>query len=341
MTIKFEKKINESTFLDPGNNFQPKTIKIEIRFDPLTGQISRIFPLRQLILHRHDWTPYVEESKQKFCPFCPAVLEKVTPKFPEDIAPEGRIKVGDAVTVPNINPYEKYASVVVMSSRHYIPMEEIETTLMVDSFQAGLEYLRRAAAVDPAGASYASINWNYMPYAGGSLIHPHLQVLAGSQPSTYDNRLIKASVNYFKQHKSNYWEDLVDKEINNGKRYIGKTGNAHWLSVFAPRHVGDVIGIILGKQTIDDLSGQDLADFASGFKKVIDYYNRCNIVSFNAALYFAHREDIGFTVHARIVGRFTIFPLVGSDITHMQILHDDPWTVVLPEIIAGDLKNDF
>jgi len=341
MPVKFIKTVNKSTFLDPANNFAPKTVNTEVRYDPLTGQISRIFPFRKLILHRHDWTPFVEESKQKFCPFCPAVVEKVTPKFPADIAPEGRIRVGDALAIPNLNPYEKHAAVVIMSSRHYIPMEEVDVRLMVDSFRAGLEYLQRSAGADPDGARYASVNWNYMPYAGGSLIHPHLQVLAGARPCTYDRHLINASVEYFKSYNSNYWTDLIDAEIKHGERYLGKTGRVHWLSTFAPRHVGDITGIIPDKQTVDDLNDSDLTDLAGGFKKIIDYYSRCNIVSFNAALYFARREDTGFTVHARIVGRFTIFPLVGSDITHMQILHDDPWTVILPETIAGELRALF
>lgn len=339
MPVIFSRTKNESVFLDPRNNFEPKTVASEIRRDPLTGQVSRIFPFRKLILHRHDWTPFVEESKQKFCPFCPEVMEKVTPKFTAAISAEGRIRVGDAVAVPNLNPYDKHAAVVIMSPRHYISMDEIDVQLMVDSFRAGLTYLERAAAADPAGARYGSINWNYMPYAGGSLIHPHLQILAGPEPCTLDKTLIMASARYARNNNSNYWTDLVETEKARGDRYIGKTGRAYWLCAYAPRHVGDVIGIIPGKKTIEDMTDQDLADLATGLKKVIDYYNRCNIVSFNTALYFARSEDEGFTAHARIVGRFTIFPLVGSDNTHMQVLHDDPWTVILPEVMARDIKT--
>jgi len=339
--VKFIKTLNESVFLDPQQNFAPKTVVSEIRRDPLTGQVSRVFPFRQLTLHRHDWTPFVEESKQKFCPFCPDVMEKVTPKFPPEISAEGRIKVGEAVAIPNLNPYEKHAAVVIMSVNHYIPMEEIDVGMMTDSFRAGLTYLQKTAAADPEGARYGSINWNYMPYAGGSLIHPHLQVLAGAEPCTYDKKLINASTAYYQTHNRSYWMDLIEAEKNIGERYIGQTGRAYWLSSFAPRHVGDVIGIIPGKQTIDDFTDEDLSDLAAGLKRVIDYYNRSNIVSFNAALYLADRKDTGFTAHVRIVGRFTIFPLVGSDITHMQIMHDDPWTVILPETVAAELKEHF
>ncbi|TYO97774.1 hypothetical protein [Desulfallas thermosapovorans] len=341
MSIQFIKTLNESTFLDPMNNFAPKTVVSEIRYDPLTGQISRIFPFRKFILHRHDWTPFVEESKQKFCPFCPGILDKATPKFPVNIAPEGRIRMGNATVIPNLNPYEKYASLVVMSSQHYIPMEEIDVNLIANSFRAGLNYLQRVIATDPEEARYLSIGWNYMPYAGGSLIHPHLQVLAGKEPSNYDKQLIRASENYLTKHKSNYWTDLINSEINNGDRYVGQTGQVHWLCAFAPRHIGDVMGILPGKQTIVDITDDDLNDLAAGLCKVIRYYNQNNIVSFNAALFFTSNENKGFAIHVRIVGRFTIFPLVGSDITHMQIMHDDPWTVLLPETIAQELKKAF
>ncbi|MBF7083328.1 hypothetical protein IT084_10120 [Desulfallas sp. Bu1-1] len=341
MFVNFIKITKESVFLDPRNNFESQTVTIEIRRDPLTERVSRIFPFRKLVLHRHDWTPFVEESKQKFCPFCPEVVEKVTPKFIEAIAPDGRIKVGDAMAIPNLNPYEKHASVVIMSPRHYIPMDEINVQTMVDSFRAGLTYLQRVTAADPAEGSYPSINWNYMPYAGGSIIHPHLQVLTGPEPTTFNRQLINASTEYFMRCNQNYWTDLIYAEIDRGERYIGKTGDVHWISAFAPRHVGEVIGILPGKQTIDDITDQDLVDLAGGLQKIIHYYDRNNLPSFNAALYFARREDRGFTVHVRIVGRFTIFPLVGSDITHMQVLHDDPWTVILPELIAQELKDVF
>ena len=339
MAIIFSRIKNETIYLDPRKGFEPQTVTSETRRDPLTGQISRIFPFRNLTLHRHDWTPFVEESLQKFCPFCPEVMEQVTPKFPAPITAAGRIRIGDAVAIPNLNPYDKHAAVVIMTDRHYVPMNEIDIQLITDSFRAGLIYLQRAAAVDPDGARYCSINWNYMPYSGGSLIHPHLQVIAGPEPCTFDHRMITASAMYTRNNKSNYWTDLVETEAVSDQRYIGKTGRLHWLCAFAPRHVGEVLGIMPGRRTIDDITDQDLAEMSAGLINVIKYYERCNIASFNTALYLARREDEGFTAHVRIVGRFTIFPLAGSDITHMQILHDDPWTVIVPEVMAEDIKK--
>ena len=340
MSIKFVKRVNQSSFLDPMSDFALKTVASEIRYDPLTGRISRVFPFRKFALPKHDWMPFVEQSKQR-CPFCPEVLAKVTPKFPADIAPEGRIKIDDVTVIPNLNPYDKYASLVVMSSRHYIPPEEIDAKLIVNSFRAGLDYLQRVTAIDPDESRYVSINWNYMPYSGGSIIHPHLQVLAGKEPSNYDKQLIAASDDYFAACKSGFWIDLINSELKSGERYLGRTGRVHWLCAFAPRHIGDVIGILPDKRTIFDVTDDDLGDLAAGLCKVIRYYDQSNFPSFNAALYFANTENEGFTVHARIMGRFTIFPLVGSDFCHMQILHDDPWTVMLPEVVTEELKPAF
>ena len=340
MSVKFTKIVNQSSFLDPASDFALKTVESEIRYDPLTGRISRVFPFRKFALPKHDWMPFVEGSRQK-CPFCPEVLDKVTPKFPADIAPEGRIKRGDVTVIPNLNPYDKYAALVVMSSRHYIPIEEIEPKFIVDSFRAGLDYLQRITALDPDESRHVSINWNYMPYAGGSIIHPHLQILAGKEFPNYDKQMLAASDDYLAATKSNFWLDLIDTEIKNGDRYLGQIGSVHWLCAFAPRHIGDVIGILLDKRTIFDVSDNDLNDLAAGLCKVIRYYEQSNFPSFNAALYFANTENRGFTIHARISGRFTIFPLVGSDISHMQIMHDDPWTVILPEVVAEALKPDF
>jgi len=339
MTVEFRREFNESSFIDPKKG--EKVVTSEVRYDPLTGHISRIFPFRRLIPHRHDWEPFVEKSRQQFCPFCPDSLDKATPRFLPDFWPEGHIRVGNATVVPNLHPYEKYTSVVVMCREHYVSMGDIYPSMIVESFQAALEYLKAAQKYDATGAKYCSINWNYMPYAGGSMIHPHLQVLAGPKPCTYDEKMYLAAREYFTKTGQNFFTQIVDAEQKNDERYLGQTGQVHWMSTFAPRHVADVTGILPGKATIWEVKETDLEQVAAGIVKVAHYYDRINMPSFNAVMYFGMQNDESFYVNIRMVGRFTIFPLVGSDITHMQVLHDDPWTVLLPEKLAGDLKPDF
>ncbi|MCL6478340.1 MAG: hypothetical protein K6T65_07975 [Peptococcaceae bacterium] len=338
--IEFRKVVSKSRFYDPTKNFELNEVNSEKRYDPLTGEMVRLFPFRNMALPRHDWTPFVEESKQRFCPFCPGIIDQAAPRFTEDFIPEGRLKVGESVLLPNLNPYETHSAVVVMTPQHYLSMPDISTGVMRDSMQVGLDYLKVVAEKDPANARYSSINWNYMPYSGGSLIHPHLQVISGSEPCNLDRNMINSAAAYFEKNGSVYWYDLVEAE-KSGERYLGNTGQIDWLAAFAPLALGDVVAVVRGCSTIHDITSEHLEELALGFQKVIKYYDSVNLPAFNMALYFAGREDKGFCCTARMIGRFTLFPLVGSDVSNMQMLHHDFWTLYLPEDMAGELKGYF
>lgn len=340
MKVNFKKDVLSATFHDPRNNFEITTTCCEIRYDPLTGRLSRIFPSKTLKLSRYDWNPAVDHSRRQACPFCPENLERSTPRFTGDFVPGGRIRLGRAVVVPNLSAYESYNGVVVMSPDHYLGMGEITSGALGESLAAGLEFLARASAADPDNARYGSVNWNYMPLAGGSLVHPHLQVVAGRKPSTYAGLLIGKSAAYRRKNGSVFWSDLLEAE-EGGPRFLGRTGRVAWLATFAPLGLGDVTAVIPGKAAPGDLGEGDVRDVASGMLKVIGYYDSVNIPAFNSALYLARREDRGFWATLRMVGRFTIHPLGGSDISYIQYLLGDPWTFRLPEEMAAELKKNF
>ena len=339
--VELRTRISETTYHDPTRDFSLHQSAVEIRYDPLTGQLVRIFPMRRLSFDRFDWAPVVEESKHMFCPFCPAKMERVTPRFPDSFVIGGRLKVGQAVVIPNLHPYELHTGVVIMSSEHYVPVEQLTIDFMYDSFMAGVTYLKRCAEVDPQGALYGSVNWNYMPFSGGSLIHPHLQVLTGPEPSNYDGMVINGARAYLKQTGSIFWADLAATELAENRRYLGRVGDSHWLATFAPRALADVTAIFPNRVTPGDMTEQGIRELVLGLSKVIGYYNSINIPSFNVSLYFGNSRDEGFWTVARIVGRFTIFPKIGTDVSHMQTLHGDQWTIYNPEDLAVELKGWF
>lgn len=339
--INFLKKVNKTRYYDPTKNFELSEVDSEKRYDPLTGKMVRIFPFRKIGFPKHDWTPFVEESRKRFCPFCPEVIEKTTPRFPEELIAEGRLKVGEAVLVPNLHPFETHTGVVVMTQRHYLSMDDISPEIISDSIEAGLRYLSIIGEKDPENARFSSVNWNYMPYAGGSLIHPHMQVISGADPSCLDGEMARSAAVYFDSHGRNYWQDLVEAEKKEGLRYIGSTGGVQWLATFAPLGMGDVTAVIPDCPSFRDVTNEQLAQLTRGIKNVISYYSSVNIPAFNMAMYFAGKEDKGFTCTVRLVGRYTLFPLVGSDVSHMQMLHHDPWTLHLPELMAEGLKSFF
>jgi len=336
--LQFTKYIYYAEYLDPANQFQATKIPFEIRYDPLTGRSTRIFPIRKFKLPAYNWKSVVQKSRNNFCPFCPDTLKKATPRFPEKFVPGGRLKTGEATVVPNLFPYELYTGIVIISQKHYIPLIDFSVSLLVDGFKASLNFIKRARKFDPENIVFTSINWNYMPPAGASIVHPHLQTLAGPRPSNRQQLLYNASREYLNRYKSVFWHDLVKHEKKDGKRYLAQTGNLHWLTAFAPRSVVDVIVVFEKCTTIDDIDEQVLKDFARGLLGFFKYIYSIDVPSFNLSIFPSLRSIPGYWINARIVGRFNLPPLEGSEINYLQMLHDNHWAVRAPEDVAFELR---
>ncbi len=134
-----------------------------------------------------------------------------------------------------------------MGSRHYIPMTEITSDRIVKSFNLAFEFFRRVQAVGHPEAVYHLINWNYMPPAGSSLIHPHLQVFSTSSAPNLMRQELEAGQTYLDTKGTNFWEDLVAHEKTDGQRYLGTIGRTNWLTAYAPMGVaGDVLAVVAG-----------------------------------------------------------------------------------------------
>jgi galactose-1-phosphate uridylyltransferase len=338
MAIEFRIIHDEAVFHHPLKNFELTKVPYEIRYDPLTGQATRLILIRKPNLIEPDWTPFIEESRSRFCPFCPDKIDQVTPRFQEHLISGGYFRLGEVTVVQNLNPFDKYSVVVVISPQHYLSMPELTPEVISNSFQAALEFLKIVSSKDPEGAKYCSINWNYMPYSGGSVIHPHLQVQAGPQPTSYQALILDQASQYYSKNKSIYWSDLLICEKEKNERYLGRTGNIYWLTTFAPRTLFDISAILPEKATVNDLNKEDLDNLADGLGKVITFYKNSNVASFNAALYFARdQKDKAFWITARIVARFTFFPLVGSDYSFLQVLHNEACSLHIPEQLNQDL----
>ncbi len=116
--IEFEKREEGSELLDQREGYARKGVSFEVRRDPLTGHISRILPFRRKL---NETVPSQEvlEASGKGCPFCPDQVESLTPKFIPEIAPEGRLRRGRAVSFPNPFPYARYNWLVVLSDEHF------------------------------------------------------------------------------------------------------------------------------------------------------------------------------------------------------------------------------
>ncbi|MBW1941317.1 MAG: hypothetical protein JRJ51_00600, partial [Deltaproteobacteria bacterium] len=256
------------------------------------------------------------------------------------LVPEGRIRVGDAILFPNILPLDRYTGISVLSKTHYVPMEDFTPETMQDAFRAALIFINRVAAYDP-GIQYFNINWNYMPQAGSSLVHPHIQVNCGNTPTNQFRVQLDASRGYYEKHNALFWEDFVQAEKAAGERFVGERGSTAWFLSFVPQTiVPDLWCIFTEHDSLIDLRDQDLLDFLEGLSRALAYIDGEGFFSFNVALFFV-REESHFRANARVCPRTLLREIGNSDHTYYQALHKEPCTHCPPESIRKKVKGIF
>ncbi|WP_147532868.1 hypothetical protein [Bacillus marasmi] len=336
MTIQFLQKEESFRFFDSnGNEIERKTV---IRFDPLTGESSRIVPDGGLKLTPPDYTELGRQTSGSKCPFCAENLLKMTPVFPSEIAEEGRIFQGVATLFPNLFPYSKHNGVITFSGQHYVRLEEFSAQMIKDVFLAAQQYIEKVQENDKE-AQFASINWNYLPNSGGSILHPHIQVLISDSPTNHQ-ALINAKLKE-KAFQNDYYASLYETEKSTGDRWIGEKGNVGWLHAFAPKGHNDYMAIFRGKATIQDITESDWLDFAEGLTSIFGALNEQGYASFNMALNLSFNQENPSSIAARLIPRFSFGVLDTSDANFFHTLHGEPLSYKVPEEVAGIARKYF
>ena len=340
--MKFDVIEKETVILNPLKDFAEKRIKSEIRIDPLTGRSARICHFMKLKWEKPDLEAFVAGT-DAWCPFCSEKVLRVTPCFPDDILPEGRMQKGDMVLFPNIAPYDSISALATFGSRHHIPMTAFSPEHMAGAFGFALDFFRRIEAAGHPEAVYHIINWNYMPPAGSSLIHPHLQVFSTASAPNLLREELAASRGYFEQNGTTYWDDLVDAEKNSGRRYLGRIGRTHWMTAYAPMGVaGDVLAVVDGCRSTLDLTDADLLDIGTGFTKLMGEYDKMGIYSFNMNFFTATADDDHYRFHLLFSPRTFFNQALGTpDVGALRNLFNETVCMAFPEEINAMLKKGF
>jgi len=340
--MKFEVIQREAVLLDPANGMALKKIPNEVRKDPLTGKTARICHFRELKWKKPDFNKLLAGT-ESWCPFCPDRVFKVTPCFPPEILPAGRMTMADKVLFPNIAPYDRLSAVATLGPRHYIPMTEIEPQMVADGFRLALKYFRHLDQIKHPESVYHLVSWNYMPASGSSIIHPHLQVFATSLAPNLLREKLQAAKDYMAKNKTNYWDDLVTAEIKTRDRFLGKIGRTTWLSVFAPLgSVGDVMATVAGVKSTLELTDDDLLDLATGLTKLMAAYDRMGIYNFNMSFYAGAQTDDHARFHLIISPRIYFNPSIGTpDVASLGRLFGESVCMGFPEKINKVLKIEF
>ncbi len=333
--MDFKKTVKVSRFLDPFDGFAPTERLSEVRSDPLTGHTCRIldFPVKELV--RSNLEELVEKSRSG-CPFCPDMIEIITPKFHPDLLRKERYQRGEALCFPNVFPYDENGAVTVMCREHYVALGDFSAEMLKNAIGCCIEYLGDLFCAQP-DTVYQSVNWNYMPLAGGSIVHPHLQVTASSSATNYYCDTLRSLKFYAEHTGSDFWRDLVDAERLEGERFVAAGRHIEWLVAFAPMGVFDALGVLPGIRDPEDLKNELMDELVNGVLNIIRYVDALNMYSFNMSLYFMRGEDC-FVPHVRICPRVSIPPLGASQVNYMRMLHNESMTTISPEEVCRGLK---
>ncbi|MBN1662903.1 MAG: hypothetical protein JW943_04810 [Deltaproteobacteria bacterium] len=341
MDSMYGKELTVGKYLDPFKGFEEKEMHFETRHDDITGVTCRILPGRLRAQVRTDMNPYLEKSPESACPFCPDLFDKFTPKFTPDICRDGKFKRGSAALFPNAFPHSRFNGVAIFSSKHYLSLPELSVDVMRDGFLVCLDYFSRMKDVFSL-LDFCSINWNYMPPAGGGLIHPHLQTVVAEAPTNLVKKMCEKAKNYHDMAGRNLWRDIMDYEKEKDERYIGKTGAVEWMTCFAPRGMlGEIRFIFDGKTSIGSLNQDDIGDLLSGLCRIFGYLDAKNLFSFNLGLYATFAENDHLYVQGRVVPRFVLQPLGTSDSNYFEKIHDEIICPVVPEEQCRELRDLF
>jgi len=339
MEISFTSIKDKSVMINPHKGFAPEEIPFEIRYDPLTGETGRVFDM-PFQADKPDLDETIRRSQGIFCPFCPDNLEKSTGLFPKEMIAEGRVTVGESTLIPNLVPFDKYAGVSILSHRHYIPMEDLTPQTMKDAFLSSLVFIRSVAGYDENVRCF-NLNWNYLPPAGSSMIHPHLQPNCGEIPTNELRLQIEGSKWYFAETGRNFWHEYIEAEKRTGARYVAEIENTCWLMSFVPLgFLPDVSVVFPDHFSLAALEEEEIMPFLNGLSSVLTYFRHQNIFSFNVSI-FSVREEDHFRMNGRICPRLFPRAIRNNDMAYPQALHKEPFSVRPPEVVCRELKEFF
>jgi galactose-1-phosphate uridylyltransferase len=337
MEIKFERYHLQSDFRSPLKGFESVSVPTEIRIDPLTKRRIRIITLDLPSKKKFDFSQLTEKSKG--CFFCPENVFTKTPQFLEEIIPEGRLQIGEAIGFPNLNPIGTYSNVIVLCSHHFLDLNQFTPQAYKDGFSVAIEIIKRTMDFDP-NVRYWCVNQNYLFPAGSTILHPHLQVIGDPIATNEMESLLNNASSYYQRNQTSYWNDLIHIEKGLGKRYIANLGRVHWIAPFAPIGSNEVCGIVEGHESVTTLNEEEISSLAQGIISILKYYDSKNLNSFNFSIYSLSNEP-SFQLFIRTVSRSPLQSYYPNDWTSFKLLQSEPTLNTVPEELCREIQPFF
>lgn len=325
--MEFRKELETSKILTGG---KVEESVVEIRYDPLTLQTSRIVK-KKIPLPSDDFEEEIASTKS-WCPFCNERVEEVVARDPEIM--RGEIwKRGECVAFSNILPYSKYSLVLRISDEHYLKLSQFKESHFFDAFKLIQEYLRRL----PHQKFYISIGMNYLKSAGSSIMHPHIQLIVTENSTDFFARLEWSAFEFMELNNKDFWSAIVEKEKEN-ERYIGRTKKTDWLAAYAPKGFLHFVGIP-EEFEFAEMSDEQLLGFSEGIVKILKFYESKGFNAFNFTFFCGDKLGRHFRTNFHIVARTPFSKYYWCDVFFSKLFHDESVTFFTPEEYARELKS--
>ncbi len=298
-----------------------KNGEFQYRRDLLTGLQCRIAPDR---FHRRIDVPRRPDGSHDEvpCVFCPERVHYDTPVFPDG----SRITIGESVTFPNLYPFAREHVVTVITEAH--DPAEIAAGQIEDALCGQI-------AAFSGNDDYVSCNWNYLPSAGASMLHPHMQGIADAAPTFHAGIAIDQSETFCCRTGRMYRACLLEQEMGGSRHLFGDE-----LPFFAHAvPLGEKeVRAYLPVRCIDELEPW-CGLLAEGIERVISLYRGAGHYAFNLSLFFdaVGRPDRGFRAFCSLIARINPSAAAMGDSAFMERMHLEPIVMTLPEDLAGFL----
>ena len=324
----------KARLLEPSG--EPAERSIQIRKSPVSGRTSRIAFSR--INETEAGTdqlppPPPDARQQAACPFCrPQVLER-TPRLIPQIHPAGRMVRGESLLFPNLFPYGAWSAVSLFDNRHFVEIGTAGEKSYADCLINCADYLKRVKRYDPS-AVFLAITQNHLPSAGGSMVHPHLQVQADAVASNHHRFLADRTLAHRQATGRGLFEALLERERTIGERVIGRTGPWTWVAAFAPEGFFEIWAVCPGKTSLLALEKDAWHHLAAGMIRVQKLYRSLYRNGYNFGLLSVERENSTLELRAVMMVRSNYAPWVRSDHTGFEVMLGDMATFSAPEETA-------
>jgi galactose-1-phosphate uridylyltransferase len=324
----------QARLLDPSGDLCERPI--EIRINPISGRTSRIAYSR---IHEKEVgtdrlpAPPPDAGNTEACPFCrPQVIQR-TPLLIPQIHPDGRMQRGQSLLFPNLFPYGAYSAVSLVDDNHFVEIGTADEARYADCLVNCADYLRRVKQQDSA-AVYMAITQNHLPSAGGSLVHPHLQIQADRIASNQHRFLHDRTRRHQQTNGCLLLGDYIECEIRLAERVIGDIGPWTWLAAYAPEGFFEIWAVYRGQTSMLTLSDGEWRDLAAGLIRVQRLYRSLNRNGYNFGLLSVETPKSPLELRAVMMVRSNYAPWTRSDHTGYEVMLGDMVTFSAPEDTA-------